>query len=144
MFHHDLNYIQIDRVFILLLSRIDAYGYQTLLKWKLESNMGSFSNYVDRILQFFYPTPHPHLLGQFLYPLRGQKQTYFDPLPPSSCPRSYWMAPMGLFCTALFLLECYYLVSHNGAKSSMKLYFYFSNFANNFPKKGIPISELTW
>ena len=24
-----------------------------------------------------------------LYPERGQKQTFFDPLPPTSCPRSY-------------------------------------------------------
>ena len=27
------------------------------------------------------------LCGQFLYPERGQKQTFFDPLPPSSCNR---------------------------------------------------------
>ena len=27
----------------------------------------------------FWP---PHLCGQFLYPERGQKQTFFDPLPP--------------------------------------------------------------
>ena len=31
----------------------------------------------------------PPLRGQFLYPGRGQKQTIFDPPPPSSCPRSY-------------------------------------------------------
>ena len=24
---------------------------------------------------------------------RGKKQTFFDPLPPSSCPCSYWMSP---------------------------------------------------
>ena len=30
-------------------------------------------------LPFFAPTP---LCGQFLYPERGQKQTFFDPLPP--------------------------------------------------------------
>ena len=35
----------------------------------------------------------PPLRGQFLYPKRGQKKTFFDPLPPSSCPRSYWMPP---------------------------------------------------
>ena len=29
------------------------------------------------------------LRGQFLYPDCGQKQTFFDPLPPSSCPHSY-------------------------------------------------------
>ena len=32
----------------------------------------------------------PPLRGQFLYPECGQKQTFFDP--PSSYPRSYWMA----------------------------------------------------
>ena len=46
---------------------------------------GPFNNYVDRILRFF----DPRLRGQFLCPERGQKQTFFDPLPPSSCPRSY-------------------------------------------------------
>ena len=34
-------------------------------------------------------TPPPLMCGQFLYPERGQKQTFFDPLLPSSCPRSY-------------------------------------------------------
>ena len=47
---------------------------------------GAFINYVDRILPFLTPLSLP---GQFLYPERGQKQTFFDPLPPSSCPRSY-------------------------------------------------------
>ena len=37
--------------------------------------------------------PSPPRRGQSLYPERGQKQTFFDPLPLSSCPRSYWMAP---------------------------------------------------
>jgi hypothetical protein len=41
---------------------------------------GAFNNYVDRILPFF-DVPHP-LRGQFLYPERGQKQTFLDPLPP--------------------------------------------------------------
>ena len=41
---------------------------------------GSFNNYVDRILPFFL-TPSP-LRGKFLHPDRGQKQTFFDPLPP--------------------------------------------------------------
>ena len=36
----------------------------------------------------FLTPPHP-LRGQFLYPERGQKQTFFDPLLPLSCPRSY-------------------------------------------------------
>ena len=53
-----------------------------------KQNMGSFNNYVDRILPLFDP-PQPPLRGQFSYPKRGQKQTFFDPLPPSSCPRSY-------------------------------------------------------
>ena len=52
---------------------------------------GSFKNYVDRVLPFFDP-PSP-LRGQFLYHERRQKQTFFDPLPPSSCPRSFCMAP---------------------------------------------------
>ena len=33
--------------------------------------------------------PPPPLRGQFLYPERGQKQTFFAPLPTSSYPRSY-------------------------------------------------------
>ena len=37
--------------------------------------------------------PPPPLRGQFLYLKREQKQTFFDPLPPSSCQRSYWMPP---------------------------------------------------
>ena len=41
--------------------------------------LGSFNNYVDRILPFFNPTP---LSGQFLYHERGQKQTFFYSLPP--------------------------------------------------------------
>ena len=36
---------------------------------------------------------HPPLCGQFLYPERRQKDNFFDPLSPSSGPRSYWMAP---------------------------------------------------
>ena len=61
--------------------------------FELRVTKRSFNNYVDRILQFFDP---PTLRGQFLYPKRGQKQTFFDPSPPSSCPRSYWMPP-GLY-----------------------------------------------
>ena len=38
--------------------------------------MGAFNNYVDRIFPFF----DPPLRGQFLYPERGHKQTFFDPL----------------------------------------------------------------
>ena len=46
---------------------------------KYNLHKGAFNNYVDRILPFFDPPP---LRGQFLYPERGQKQTFFDPLPP--------------------------------------------------------------
>ena len=42
-------------------------------------SLGSFNDYVDRILPFFDPPP---LRGKFLYPKRGLKQTIFDPLPP--------------------------------------------------------------
>ena len=38
--------------------------------------MGAFNNYVDMILPFFDPPP------VWTYPERGQKQTFFDPLPP--------------------------------------------------------------
>ena len=83
-------------IFILLKNGVGGFGTlkiqvarcQTVFSiclWK-----GAFNNYVDRILLFFDPPP---LRGQFLYPERGQKQTFFDPLPPSSCPRSYWMPP---------------------------------------------------
>ena len=37
---------------------------------------GSFNNCVEIILPFFDP---PSLRGQFLYPERGQKQTFVDP-----------------------------------------------------------------
>ena len=40
---------------------------------------GAFNNYVDRILPFLAPPP---LRGQFLYPERGQKQTFLTPSPP--------------------------------------------------------------
>ena len=40
---------------------------------------GAFNNYVDIIFPFFGPLPP--LRGQFLYPERGQNQTFFDPLP---------------------------------------------------------------
>ena len=59
------------------------------LRYKFCDN-GTFNNYVDRILPFFDPPPHL-LSGQFLYPERGQKQTFFDPLSPLSCPRTYSM-----------------------------------------------------
>ena len=58
----------------------------------------------------------PHLLGQFLYSERGQKQTFFDPLPPSSCPRSYWMNPFSR--GAMWVKH-----AHIGAKNFLKLHF---------------------
>ena len=42
-----------------------------------------------RKVEFFDSGGIQQLHGQFLYPERGQKQTFFDPLPPSFCPRSY-------------------------------------------------------
>ena len=53
-----------------------APSKQSVTKNKLSK--GAFKNYVDRILPFFDPPP---LRGQFLYPERGQKQTFFDPSP---------------------------------------------------------------
>jgi hypothetical protein len=50
------------------------------IHYGLPTNRGAFNNYVDRILPFFDP-PTP-LRGQFSYPERRQKQTFFDPLPP--------------------------------------------------------------
>ena len=44
---------------------------------------GAFNNYVEIILPFF----EPPMCGQFLYPGRGQKQTFLTP--PSTCPGSY-------------------------------------------------------
>ena len=47
--------------------------------FELRVTKRSFNNYVDRILQFFAPPP---LRGQFLHPVRGQNQTFFDLIPP--------------------------------------------------------------
>ena len=41
---------------------------------------GSLNNYVDRILSFLTPCPPAWTV---LYPERGQKLTFFDPLPPT-------------------------------------------------------------
>ena len=46
---------------------------------------GSFNNYVDRILQFFWPHP---LAWIVFIPGAWTKTYFFYPLPP---PRSYWM-----------------------------------------------------
>ena len=71
--------------------------YANFLKLSKQTGIVSFSILQGVIQQLrgqnfaiFLP---PSLRGQFLYPERGQKQTFFDPLPPSSCPRSYWMPP---------------------------------------------------
>ena len=43
----------------------------------------------------------PPLRGQFLYPERGQKQTFFDPLPPSSG-QAWTLADSGFFLNFLY------------------------------------------
>ena len=53
------------------------------------SVLGVIQNYMDRILPFFDPTL---LRGQFIF-WAWTKTDIFDPLPTSSSPRSYWMAP---------------------------------------------------
>ena len=60
--------------------------------------MGAFNNYVDQILNNFYPPP-PSRDGQKwafdkLSTLCHVTPLDFLPQPPSSCPRSYWMPPM--------------------------------------------------
>ena len=57
-----------------------------LIKLPIIAPLHSFNNLLGGIQQLrgqnftiFRPTP---LCGQFLYPERGQKQTFFDPLPP--------------------------------------------------------------
>ena len=52
----------------------------------------AFNNYVrGQNFATFWPTP---LGWTVFYPKPGQKQTFLDPLPPSSYPRNYWMAPL--------------------------------------------------
>ena len=68
---------------------------------------------MDRILPIFDPPP---LSGQFSYPERGQKWTFFDPLPPSSCPCSYWRPLYDSFMTLSWLfhvlLNCFFNENH--------------------------------
>ena len=52
--------------------------FSTQMFCEIYFSLWAFNNYVDRILPFFDPRP---LCGQFLYPERGQKQTFFDPPP---------------------------------------------------------------
>ena len=54
------------------------------------NNKGAFNNYVDRILPFF---DLPPLAWTVFIPWAWTKTDFFDPLPSSSCPRSYWMPP---------------------------------------------------
>ena len=56
----------------------------------IKIDKGTFNNYVDRILPFFDHSP-PFSVDSFFTLSVGKKNTFFDPLPPSSCPRSYWM-----------------------------------------------------
>ena len=57
-----------------------------LLCWTFPSRGHSTTTWTE-FCHFLTPLP---LRRPFLYPKRGKKQTFFDPLPPSSCPRSYW------------------------------------------------------
>ena len=61
---------------------------------------GAFNNYVDRIMPFFDPPPPLH--GQFLYSERGQKQTFFDPLPPHLVPVVIECPLSGAICIKFF------------------------------------------
>ena len=53
---------------------------------------GPFKNYVDKILTIFDYLP-TYLNVDIFYPKRGQKEVFFDHLPTSSCPRSFWTTP---------------------------------------------------
>ena len=55
-------------------------------------NGGAFKNYVNRILPVFDPPPPP--AWTVFIPRAWTKADNFWPLPPSSCPCSYWMAPL--------------------------------------------------
>ena len=50
----------------------DEEDFLSFSRW----DKGAFNNYVNRILSF--DDPRGPLRGQFLYPERGQKQTFFD------------------------------------------------------------------
>ena len=52
------------------------------------SHLGSFNSYVDNNLSFFGHLPTS--TWTFFNLNLGQKQTFFDPLPISSCPHSFW------------------------------------------------------
>ena len=52
--------------------------FSTQMFCEIYFSLGAFNNYGDKIFSFFAPPP---LRGQFLYPERGQKQTFFDPPP---------------------------------------------------------------
>ena len=68
-----LNIYQLSKVKVIPKCRFYWYANDvTFVFW------GAFNNYVDRISSFFDPFP---LRGQFLYPERGQKQTFLTPSP---------------------------------------------------------------
>ena len=65
---------------------IDSWVYCTLL------HKGAFNNYVDKSCHFLTPPPPPNAWTVFI-PWAWTNTDIFDPLSPSSCPRSYWMPP---------------------------------------------------
>ena len=89
--------------------------------WKFE--LGGIQQLGGQNFAIFWPPPL--LRGQFLYPEVGQKPTFFDPLspPPSSCRRSYWMAPFDTYqsrqtgCCNCFSVT---LLTHGTLWSSVK------------------------
>ena len=48
---------------------------------------------MDKILTIFDYLP-TYLDVDIFYPKRGQKEAFFDHLPTSSCPRSFWTTPI--------------------------------------------------
>ena len=80
--------------FILLISLpytlIDTITYSCVFFYSHLSLRGHSSTTWTEFCHFLTPPP---LRGQFLYPKRGQKQTFFDPLPHLVHVLSYWMAP---------------------------------------------------
>ena len=77
-----------------MVSQVELFSFIFCENWRHQkdiSKLGGIQQLRGQNFAIFWPPP---LRGQFLYPERGQKQTFFDPLLPSSCPRSYWMPPM--------------------------------------------------
>ena len=85
-------------------STMSTYILYIGLSWvgnRLINNKGSFNNYVDRILPFF--TPSPPAWTVFIPWEWTRTDIFWPPPPPSSCPRSYWMAP---FLVRTFAAGC--------------------------------------